>query len=55
MGFVQYMLNWAIEPPEDDDMNHMKLPSRHRIQNSSPGGRERYLSVTENPYNIESL
>ena len=26
------------EPPEDGDMNEMTLFSRHRIQNSSPGG-----------------
>ena len=26
------------EPPEDGEMNEMTLPSRHRIQNSSPGG-----------------
>ena len=24
------------EPPEDDEMNEMTLPSRHRIRNSSP-------------------
>ena len=30
-----YGLNWR-EPPEDGEMNGMMLPSRHRIQNSSP-------------------
>ena len=26
------------ETPDDDEMNEMTLPSRHRIRNSSPGG-----------------
>ena len=26
------------EPPENGEMNEMTLLSRHRIQNSSPGG-----------------
>ena len=33
-----YGLNWAGEPPGDDEKNEMTLPSRHRIRNSSPGG-----------------
>ena len=43
------------ESPEDGEMNEMTLPSRHRIPNSSPGVRVRYLSVTEAPHNIKSL
>ena len=26
------------QPPEDGEMNDMKLPSRQRIRNTSPGG-----------------
>ena len=26
-----YRLNWAGEPPEDEEMNGMTLPSTHRI------------------------
>ena len=26
------------EPPENGEMNEMTLPSRHKIQNSNPGG-----------------
>ena len=40
------------EPPEDGDMT---LPCRHRIRNSSNGGRARYLSFTEAPHNTEYL
>ena len=36
---------WSREPPEDSEMNEMTLPSRHRVQNSSP----------EAPHNSESL
>ena len=39
--------------PEDGEMNEMALPSRHRIQNSSPGGlRSNTLPLG---HNIESL
>ena len=41
------------EPPEDGEMIEMTLSSRHRIQNSSPGGlRPSTLPlVTEAPHN----
>ena len=31
-------LTGSVEPLEDGEMNEMTLPSRHGIQNSSPGG-----------------
>ena len=44
------------EPPEDGEMNAMTLPSRHRVQYSSPGGlRPSTLPLKEAPQNTASL
>ena len=49
------MLNYASS--EDGAINEMKLPFRHRVRNSSPGGLRpcMLLSVTGDPHNVESL
>ena len=51
-------MNGVLEPHEDAEMDEMKLPSRHRFRNSSPGDlrlSSLSFSVTEAPHNIESL
>ena len=38
LGHLCHIYCMTGDSPQDGDMNEMTVPSRHRIQNSSPGG-----------------